>query len=71
MQRNFAAEIGQGERRLAIAAIHGAEQGEERLVLVDGEELTVALRPPLGGEIETHDAQFRHKGRTHSTSFNR
>src|ERR1043166_1734598 len=34
------------------AAIGGAEQREQRLILIDRQELTVALGPALGREVE-------------------
>jgi len=40
-----AAQVGQGETGLPVAAISGPQQREERLILVDGEYLPVAEGP--------------------------
>src|SRR4051812_18369742 len=45
----------------AIAAESRAQQREERLVLVDGQELAVAQGPSLRGKHEAHDPDFRQK----------
>ena len=47
MDRRAAAQIGQREVGLPIAAEGGAEQREQRLVLVDRQKLAVAQRPTL------------------------
>src|SRR3954467_151180 len=61
MNRHVAAQVRQRESRLAVAAKGRSEKREERLVLVDGQELPVALRPAFRGEVETHDADFGEK----------
>ena len=55
-------EVGQREVGLAVAAVRGAEQREQRLVLVDRQELAVAERPALGREVEADDLDFAEKG---------
>ena len=58
---NTAAEVRQGERRLPVAAISRSEYGEERLVLVDGQELAVAKGPALRRVVPGDDLNFRHE----------
>src|SRR5205807_3935944 len=48
-----------------VAAIRRTEQREERLVLVDGQELAVAERPPLRREVEAHDPDLGQEGLCH------
>jgi hypothetical protein len=54
-----ALEVGQREVRLAVAAVRGAEEGEQGGVLRQRQELPVAPGPALGGEVEGEDADFR------------
>src|SRR5438309_1686185 len=58
MNRHLATEVRQREIDAPVAAIGSAEQGEQRLVLVDRQQLAVAKCPPLGGEVERHDPEF-------------
>ena len=52
VHRRTATQIRQREGRLPVAPIRGAEHREQRLVLVDGQQLPVAERPPLGGKFQ-------------------
>src|SRR2546421_10889395 len=66
-------EIGQAEVHPTVASIGGAEEGKERLVLVDRQELPVAKRPAFRREGKTHDSyfgkeRFSHGGRGGSRS---
>jgi hypothetical protein len=58
VKRDFRLEIGKGEGLDAVAAVGCPQQGEQRLVLVDGQELSVAKRPAFGREVEREDADF-------------
>ena len=58
MNRRLASQIGERKGGLAIAAIGRAEEREERLVLVDGQELSVTLHPISRGEVKAHDPNF-------------
>jgi len=58
VNRHITPQVRQRERGLAIAAVSGAQQCEEGLVLIDGQELAVAQGPALGCEIKTHYANF-------------
>ena len=61
MHRHASLQIGQREVGLAVAAIGRAQQREQRLVLVDRHQLTVAERPTLGRKIEGHDLDLGEK----------
>src|SRR5258707_12813300 len=61
MHRHSALQVGKLERVYSVAAIHGAEQGEQRGVLRDAQGLAVAEGPALGREAETECAQFTEK----------
>src|SRR5947209_9952761 len=68
--RHAAAAIRQREGRLTIAAIGGSQKRKEGLILVDWQELAVALRPPRWSEVEAYKAHLGHKRRRHAvTSF--
>src|SRR5215208_6157500 len=45
MNRHTSTEVRQGEIRLAVAPVGCSKQREERLVLVDRQELAIAKRP--------------------------
>jgi len=51
-------EIRKSESALAIAAIGGAEKGEQGGILADGQKLSIAERPPLGSEVSGEDPDF-------------
>ena len=59
------AQIRQGEGGLSVAAVHRAEKGEQRLVLVDRQKLAIALSPPLRRKVEAHDSDLGKKWRPH------
>src|SRR4051794_20638605 len=67
MDRSPAAQVRQRERRLAVTAIHRAEQREQRLVLVDRQKLAVAERPALGREIPRNNFDFTQIWCAHAT----
>src|SRR5947209_11631911 len=58
MHRRVALHVGQREIGLAVAAIGGAEQREQRGVLRQRQDLPVAERPALGREVEREDTDF-------------
>jgi hypothetical protein len=58
MDRRPSAQIRQSKIHPPVAAVSGAEKREERLVLVDGQELSVAKRPTFWREHEAHDSDF-------------
>jgi hypothetical protein len=64
---DFAAEVGEREGGLPVTAVHRAEQGEESLVLVDGEELAVAKGPALGGIVPGDNLYLTQKGFGHGS----
>src|ERR1051326_9141422 len=66
---NASLEIGQREVGLPVAAICGAKQGKQGLVLVDRQQLAVAQRPALGGEIKAYNLDFRQKRGRHCLSL--
>ena len=51
VDRRAAAQVGQREIDSSIAAKGRAQQREQRLVLIDGQELAVTQRPALRREI--------------------
>src|SRR2546423_5156930 len=58
VNRHISLEIRQAEIYAPIAAVGGPEQREERLVLVDRQQLPVAERPTFWREAEAHDSDF-------------
>src|SRR4051812_50492 len=67
MDRRARPKVRECEGHPAIAPEGRPEQREERLVLVDGQQLPVAERPPFRSEREAHDAnlaeeRLRHGG---------
>src|SRR5437588_2462859 len=61
MDRRAALKVRQAEVHPPVAAIGRAEQREQRLVLVDRQQLPVAQRPTLRREAEGHDPDLRQK----------
>ena len=55
VDRRAAAEIGQREVCLPVASEGRAKQREQRLVLVDRQQLAVTGRPTLRRKAEGHD----------------
>jgi hypothetical protein len=58
VKRRLALQIRQGKVGLPVAAIRRSQQGKERLVLIDGQKLSVAERPALWRKIEAKDSDF-------------
>ena len=58
MYRHGPLKIGQRKVDPAIAAIGRAKDGEQRLVLVNRQELPIGHGPTLGGKIEGTDFNF-------------
>src|SRR5687767_5301190 len=65
VDRGASALVRQGKVDAPVAAECRAEQREERLVLVDRQQLPVAERPAFRGENKTHDPDFRQEGFSH------
>src|SRR5260370_40552185 len=61
-------EVGQRKIHASIAAVGGTQEREQRLVLIDRQKLSVAKRPPLRRETETHDLDLRQKRLRHQNS---
>src|SRR5258708_8798361 len=61
-----ALQVGQGKRGLPITAISGAENREQCLILVDGQQLAVTKSPSLRREIPTDDLDFSQKWLGHT-----
>jgi hypothetical protein len=53
MDGDAAAKVGQGESRLTIASVGGANQVKERVVLRDGNQRPIAERPACRRKIAT------------------
>src|SRR5436190_22462783 len=68
VNRHATYQVREAKVHAAVAAIGGAEEGEERLVLVDRQQLPVAERPPLRREAKTHDSDFGKKRFSHDVS---
>src|ERR1035438_5964800 len=51
-------QVRQVEVGLPVPSIRGAEQGKERLVLVDRQELAIGLRPARGCERKRKNPDF-------------
>ena len=58
MEGHSSLKIRQGESGLPVPAVSRSEQGKQRLILIDRQQLPVAQRPALGGKVEAHDANF-------------
>jgi hypothetical protein len=65
VDRHSAGEVGQVERLLAVAAIGGADQLEEHLVLGDRKGLAFAEHPAIGREIPGEHADLTDIGLSH------
>jgi hypothetical protein len=61
MDRRARAQVGQREVHASIAAVGRAEQTKERLILIDGQQLPVALRPAFRRKDKGHDSDFTEK----------
>ena len=60
------AEVRDGEGGGTIAAVGGAEEGEEGLVCSDAEDLALAQHPAGWGEVEAEGADFADVSLGHS-----
>src|SRR5438105_9038713 len=58
VDRHVPAQVWQREVYTPIAPESRAEKREERLILVDRQELSVAHRPTFRREAEAHDSDF-------------
>src|SRR5687768_14712842 len=65
MHRRAPLQVGQREGGLAVAAIERAQQREQRRVLGDRHELSVAPRPTRGCEVEAKNPNFSDEGVGH------
>src|SRR5687768_822991 len=65
VDRGSSALVGQREVHAAVTAERRAEEREERLVLVDRQQLPIALRPSFRREDETHNPDFGKEGFSH------
>ena len=63
--------FGKREVGLPVAAEGRAEQREQRLVLVDRQQLAVRERPALRREVEAHDLEFAEERGGHRSSDSR
>src|SRR5882724_1677786 len=54
-------KVRQREGALAVAAIGGAKQGEERSVLADGQELAITKGPARWGKVSCKYSDFGYK----------
>src|SRR5262249_60314939 len=61
MHRRVALHVGEGEVGFAISPVRRAEQGKERSVLREGQDLPIAERPTLGREVEREDPDLGHE----------
>src|SRR3954471_863392 len=70
MKRDAPAQVRQGERRLSVSAVGSADQLEQRLVLRDRQELTLAEHPAGRGEVPGEHANLANVWLSHAcTSF--
>lgn len=65
MDGRAAPQIGQAKGCLAVAAVGGAQQRIEGLVLCNGEKLALTPGPSTRGKIEGHHTNLTQKGFRH------
>jgi hypothetical protein len=65
MDRHFSLQVREGESGLAITSVGGSHQREQRRVLLDGHNLSVAEGPTFWREIEAYDFDLGKKWRRH------
>src|SRR3954453_13071602 len=65
MHRRATLQVRQRKIALAVAAIEGAEQREQRRVLRDRQQLSIAPLPAFGREVERKNADFGDEGIGH------
>src|SRR5215211_5450047 len=68
VDRRRALEVRQGEGHPPVAAERRAQQREQRLVLINRQELPVAESPPLRRKTETHNSDLGQERFGHSAS---
>ena len=56
-----ALQVGEREVHSSVAAVGGAENGKQCLVLVDGQKLSIAESPAFRWEIPANDFYFANK----------
>jgi hypothetical protein len=61
MHWNAAPQIGQAERCPAVAAIRGAQNGEKRRILVDGQQLAIAKSIATGSKVAGEYLDFSYE----------
>src|SRR2546425_4583984 len=71
VNRHATLQIRQPKVDAPVPAKGRAQQTEERLVLVDGQELPIAHRPALRRVTETKDSDFREKWFCHDFLLHR
>src|SRR4051794_15100983 len=64
-----ALKVWQREVHAPISTERRTEQGEQRLVLIDRQQLPVATRPELGREPEGHQPDLREERLSHLTPY--
>jgi hypothetical protein len=65
VQGQAARQVGEAERALAVPAVGGADQVEQRLVLIDRDLLAFAEHPPGGCEVAREDPDLADVGLGH------
>src|SRR5271167_675332 len=68
MHRQLGLQVRKREIDPSVAAILGAKQREQGLVLVDRQELAVTKRPAFWREVEAHHGDLAEKWSTHRSS---
>jgi hypothetical protein len=61
MDRRSALEVRQRKISLPVTAIGCSQDRKQRLILVDGQQLTIAKRPTPGGEVPRYHFDFTDK----------
>src|SRR5262244_3888567 len=62
-------EVRQSEVARAVATVGGAQQGKQRRVLADRQELTIAEGPTFGSKSSCKNSDFGNKWIRHKLSF--
>src|SRR5712691_1734175 len=66
VNRDTTSQVRQAKVDAPVAAEGRAQQTEERLVLINGQQLSVTQRPALRRKNETHDSDFRQEWFCHN-----
>src|SRR5690348_16609095 len=69
VHRHAALQVREGEVYSSVAAIGGAENGKQRLVLIDRQQLPITESPAFGRKIPTDDFYFAQKWFRHVFSL--